>query len=58
MATTITQPTRARLTRILLACGAAYAVAYVVVNNVIAAAGMRKPRTADAWGDSGGSTPT
>jgi hypothetical protein len=41
MATTITQPTRARLTRTLLACGVAYAVAYVVVNNVIAAAGMQ-----------------
>jgi hypothetical protein len=37
MSTTSTQPTRARLTQVLLACGVAYAVVYVVVNDIIAA---------------------
>lgn len=37
MSTTVEQPTSIRLTRILLACGIAYAVLYVVVNDVVAA---------------------
>ena len=51
---TMTQPIPTRLTQVLLACGAGYAVADVVVNDVIAAS-LYDCWGAYAWEASGGS---